>query len=314
VIVDLMLPDISGFEVVEELGADPATAALPVIALTAANLSAADRERLEKRVVSLAGKGDFTRESVLLAVQRAIGAAPAGGNGPTMLVVDDHDLNRELIRTLLERKGYRVRWSSGEAESSSPGGSGLVDPARPAMPGKDGFATARELKADGTLAASRWSPSPPWLRGDEERARQAGFDAYVTEPGPTRARRDRERLLNDRLERQRSSNDATDGADETALLALLAGRRLRELRKTVPAGSPRCARHGGWRSGLPGGCAYLESSMGSLCGRSTAEAARGWRRGARGKETRSRPSSTRRSSGAKQLRRRSPSSRKEALR
>src|SRR5207253_11366834 len=93
VIVDLLLPDISGFEVVESLRTDPRTQALPVIALTAAKLSASDRRRLENRVSSLAQKGDFPRDSVLLAVQRALGAAPVAGpgSGPSVLVGDDHD-------------------------------------------------------------------------------------------------------------------------------------------------------------------------------------------------------------------------------
>jgi len=187
VIVDLLLPDISGFEVVESLRTDPRTQALPVIALTAANLSAADRRRLENRVSSLAQKGDFTRDSVLLAVQRAIGAAPVAGpgNGPTMLVVDDHDLNRELIRSLLERKGYRVL----QADNAEAG----IEIARRehpslifldlSMPGKDGFQAARELKADETLATTPLvAVTALAMRGDEERARKAGFDAYVTKP------------------------------------------------------------------------------------------------------------------------------------
>jgi len=187
VIVDLLLPDISGFEVVESLRTDPRTQALPVIALTAANLSAADRRRLENRVSSLAQKGDFTRDSVLLAVQRAIGAAPVAGpgNGPTMLVVDDHDLNRELIRSLLERKGYRVL----QADNAEAG----IEIARRehpslifldlSMPGKDGFQAARELKADRTLATTPLvAVTALAMRGDEERARKAGFDAYVTKP------------------------------------------------------------------------------------------------------------------------------------
>src|SRR2546428_13058 len=187
VLVGILLPDISGFEVVESLRTDPRTQALPVIALTAANLSAADRRRLENRVSSLAQKGDFTRDSVLLAVQRAIGAAPVAGpgNGPTMLVVDDHDLNRELIRSLLERKGYRVL----QADNAEAG----IEIARRehpslifldlSMPGKDGFQAARELKADETLATTPLvAVTALAMRGDEERARKAGFDAYVTKP------------------------------------------------------------------------------------------------------------------------------------
>ncbi len=187
IIVDLLLPDMSGFEVLDALAADPRTRALPVIALTAASLSPTDRQRIEKRVLSLAQKGDFTRESVLLAVQRATAAAPARGHegGPTVLVVDDHDLNRELIRTMLERKGYRVlQADSGEQ------GTEVARRERPslilldlAMPGKDGFATARELKGDPELGTTPLvAVTALAMRGDEARAREAGFDAYVTKP------------------------------------------------------------------------------------------------------------------------------------
>jgi len=187
IIVDLLLPDISGFEVIDALAADPRTRALPVIALTAASLSPTDRQRIEKRVLSLAQKGDFTRDSVLLAVQRATGAAPprAHEGGPTILVVDDHDLNRELIRTMLERKGYRVlQADSGEQ------GTEVARRERPslilldlAMPGKDGFATARELKGDPELGTTPLvAVTALAMRGDEARAREAGFDAYVTKP------------------------------------------------------------------------------------------------------------------------------------
>jgi CheY-like chemotaxis protein len=187
IIVDLLLPDISGFEVLDALATDPRTSALPVIALTAATLSPTDRQRIEKRVLSLAQKGDFTRDSVLLAVQRATGAAPARRHegGPTILVVDDHDLNRELIRTMLERKGYRVL----QADSGDEG-TEVARRERPslilldlAMPGKDGFATARELKGDSELGTTPLvAVTALAMRGDEARAREAGFDAYVTKP------------------------------------------------------------------------------------------------------------------------------------
>src|SRR2546430_16875752 len=81
VIVDLLLPDISGFEVVESLRADPRTQAVPGIALTAAKLSPADRSPPEKRGSSLAHKGDLTPQAGFLARPRGVRAAPAAWRG-----------------------------------------------------------------------------------------------------------------------------------------------------------------------------------------------------------------------------------------
>ena len=52
-----------------------------------------------------------------------------------------------------------------------------------AMPGKDGFATARELKEDPQLGRTPLvAVTALAMRGDEARAREAGFDAYLTKP------------------------------------------------------------------------------------------------------------------------------------
>ena len=45
ILLDVNLPDVSGFEVCEQLKKDPATAAIPVIQITGAWLSEQDRQR-----------------------------------------------------------------------------------------------------------------------------------------------------------------------------------------------------------------------------------------------------------------------------
>ena len=104
---------------------------------------------------------------------------------PKVLVIDDHDANRELLRTMLERKRYRVFLATNGDQ-----GIEIARRERPslilldlAMPGKDGFATARELKADETLASTLLvAVTAMAMRGDEQRAKEAGFDGYVTKP------------------------------------------------------------------------------------------------------------------------------------
>ena len=59
VLVDLLMPDLDGFAVIDALQADPRTAAIPVVVLTAKSLTAEDRRRLEGRIEFVAGKGEL---------------------------------------------------------------------------------------------------------------------------------------------------------------------------------------------------------------------------------------------------------------
>jgi DNA-binding response OmpR family regulator len=57
VVLDLMMPGMNGFEVAYELRADQRTARLPIVVLTAKDLSAADRDALSGRIATLIPKG-----------------------------------------------------------------------------------------------------------------------------------------------------------------------------------------------------------------------------------------------------------------
>src|SRR5439155_10321417 len=63
VMLDLLLPEMDGFEVVERLRANPATASLPVVILTSRTMTPADGERLNGQISYLARKGGFPREA-----------------------------------------------------------------------------------------------------------------------------------------------------------------------------------------------------------------------------------------------------------
>jgi CheY-like chemotaxis protein len=100
-------------------------------------------------------------------------------------VVDDHDLNRELARAVLEPKGYTVAEAEdGEAAVA------IARQTRPAlilmdlaMPRKDGYTAARELKAEpSTAEVPIVALTALAMRGDEAKALAAGIDAYLTKP------------------------------------------------------------------------------------------------------------------------------------
>jgi CheY-like chemotaxis protein len=110
--------------------------------------------------------------------------------GERILVIEDNPLNLELVRALLEANGYEVI-DSGNAEEG-------IERARTekpqlifmdlGLPGTDGFAATQLLKAD---AATRHIPvvalTAHAMKGDDERARQAGCDGYLTKPIDTRS-------------------------------------------------------------------------------------------------------------------------------
>lgn len=80
VLLDLLMPGLDGFEVVERLRADPSTADVPVVVLTAKDLRPDDRERLAGRISYLAEKGAVGRgELVELVRSLADGSRPRMG-------------------------------------------------------------------------------------------------------------------------------------------------------------------------------------------------------------------------------------------
>jgi two-component system cell cycle response regulator DivK len=122
--------------------------------------------------------------------ERRDARTPASTQGiPTMpesiLIADDYDDNRELLRLMLETEGYHIR----EARN----GHEALDAAREetptvalidlSMPSLDGWGLLREIRAD---ERTRSIPcvAVTAFAGNQDRARalEAGFDAYISKP------------------------------------------------------------------------------------------------------------------------------------
>jgi threonine synthase len=65
ILLDLMMPGMDGFEVLEALKANEAVSDVPVIVLTAKELTAAEQERLSGQIEMLMQKGSFTHEELV---------------------------------------------------------------------------------------------------------------------------------------------------------------------------------------------------------------------------------------------------------
>jgi signal transduction histidine kinase/DNA-binding response OmpR family regulator len=73
IVLDLMMPEMDGFEFVGELRRREAGRRVPVVVVTARELTAADRERLEGQVRRVFHKGSFSREELIAEIRRVLG-------------------------------------------------------------------------------------------------------------------------------------------------------------------------------------------------------------------------------------------------
>lgn len=107
-----------------------------------------------------------------------------------ILVVDDNPLNLKLTRVLLAGEGYEVRTATDSQEAMA-----VLKTFRPRLilmdiqlPGMDGLELTRRLKADSSnrdilvLALTAYA-----MKGDEQKARNAGCDGYIAKPIDTRS-------------------------------------------------------------------------------------------------------------------------------
>ena len=102
----------------------------------------------------------------------------------SILIADDYEDNRELVRLMLEMAGYRVREATNgreciELAQSEPPDLFLLDLSMPVL---DGWDTLKELRA---IERTRDIPCvaiTAFADADRERALKNGFDAYLTKP------------------------------------------------------------------------------------------------------------------------------------
>jgi signal transduction histidine kinase/CheY-like chemotaxis protein len=70
IILDLMMPGMSGFEVAGALKESPETANIPIVVLTSKEISADDRRELQSKVTSFVQKGKSAREQLVTEIRR----------------------------------------------------------------------------------------------------------------------------------------------------------------------------------------------------------------------------------------------------
>ena len=103
----------------------------------------------------------------------------------SILIADDYDDNRELLRLMLEGEGYHIREARNGREALNAAleeapAVALIDLS---MPSLDGWGLLREMRADErTRAVPCVAVTAFAANQDRQRALDAGFDAYISKP------------------------------------------------------------------------------------------------------------------------------------
>jgi CheY-like chemotaxis protein len=203
-VIDLRLPDISGFELLERIQNDPAIRDLPVVVFTGKDLSEAEEQRLRGAAKSVVLKDVQSPERLFdetsLFLHRVVADLPPakqqllerlhGSNDVLrkrkVLVVDDDARNIFALTTVLENHEMDVLTATNgrqaiELIEQTPDLSVVLMDIM--MPGMDGYETMREIRKDPKL---RTLPilalTAKAMKGDREKCLEAGASDYVAKP------------------------------------------------------------------------------------------------------------------------------------
>jgi CheY-like chemotaxis protein len=85
------MPEMSGFEVLEQLKDDRETAGIPIIVYTSRTLSSSDHKRLGNSAAALMPKRDLNREKFMNELSRVLGKHFAGAAPDAAALAGMHD-------------------------------------------------------------------------------------------------------------------------------------------------------------------------------------------------------------------------------
>jgi CheY-like chemotaxis protein/signal transduction histidine kinase/HAMP domain-containing protein len=204
VVLDLRLPDMSGFEVLDQISKDEELSNVPVVVFTGRELSAEEDAELHTMARSIVVKGVESPERLLdetsLFLHRVITELPVEKQrmleklnssdedliGKTALLVDDDARNIFALSSVLERRGMRVLTATTGHEAIALVESNpriaivLMDIMMPQMDGYQTVGVIRQNVAFARLPIIALTAKA--MKGDREKCLEAGASDYLAKP------------------------------------------------------------------------------------------------------------------------------------
>ncbi len=204
VVLDLRLPDMSGFEVLDKIRSDASLSHVPVVVFTGRELSVEEDAELHTMARSIVVKGVESPERLLdetsLFLHRVITELPIEKQrmleklnssdedliGKTALLVDDDARNIFALSSVLERRGMKVLTATTGSEAvalveSSPQiAIVLMDIMMPQMDGYQTIGVIRENPSFRRLPIIALTAKA--MKGDREKCLEAGASDYLAKP------------------------------------------------------------------------------------------------------------------------------------
>jgi CheY-like chemotaxis protein len=203
-VLDLRLPDMSGFDVLERLREKPSVSDLPVVVFTGKELSPEEDARLHTLARSVVVKGVESPERLLdetaLFLHRVVADLPVEKQrmldrlhrsdealvGRKVLVVDDDVRNIFALSSVLERRGMTVltagtgREAIATLESTPDVAIVLMDIMMPEMDGYETMQVIRQNPSFRRLPIIALTAKA--MKGDREKCLEAGASEYLAKP------------------------------------------------------------------------------------------------------------------------------------
>jgi CheY-like chemotaxis protein len=206
-VLDLRLADMSGFELLERIKAEPKLAHLPVVVFTGKDLDPEEERQLKTMAKSIVLKGVQSPERLFdetaLFLHRTVANLPEAKQkmlerlhssnevlrGRKVLVVDDDARNIFALATILENQDLEVVSATNgrqaiEIIESTPDLSVILMDIM--MPEMDGYETMREIRRKPQFRSLPiLALTAKAMKGDREKCLEAGASDYVAKPVDT---------------------------------------------------------------------------------------------------------------------------------